>query len=136
MGQGLSTKAKTYGIDVYDFVRADILERLMRPGMRLKIQDLCALHDVSSGAVREALSLLTSEDRVELERERRHSVSRVMQEELLDVSDARIQLETLCINLAKENRFIDWEAEIIASRYRLCSIAECDPNEPYRLNDG
>ncbi len=60
-------KSKTHSEDVYNRVRVEILACRYRPGARLKIQDLCDEHQVSNGAVREALSRLASEGLVLLE---------------------------------------------------------------------
>lgn len=126
---------KTYSIHVYNYVRGEILACRFRPGKRLKIQDLCEQNDVSNGAVREALSRLTSEGLVMLEPQKGYSVMPVSREEFLDLTEARIQLETLCLRLAMENHSVDWEAEVISSHYRLSKVAERDPDDPSRLNE-
>ena len=45
----------------YEQLRADILSCRLLPGSKLKIQELCIRCAVSLGAIREALSRLTSE---------------------------------------------------------------------------
>ena len=45
----------------YEGLRADLLACRVTPGSKLKIQDLCERFSVSLGAIREALSRLTSE---------------------------------------------------------------------------
>src|SRR5690349_6839687 len=54
----------------YEELRADILSCRIPPGAKLKIQDLCTKFSVSLGAIREALSRLTSEGLVTAEPQR------------------------------------------------------------------
>ena len=54
----------------YEALRADLLACRVAPGSRLKIQELCLQHAVSLGAIREALSRLTSEGLVVAEPQR------------------------------------------------------------------
>ena len=51
-------------------MRADLLACRIPPGSRLKIQDLCDRFSVSLGAIREALSRLTSDGLVVSEPQR------------------------------------------------------------------
>ncbi len=55
--------------------------------------------------------------------------------ELIDLTEARIQIETNCLRLAIANRSVEWESGIVASFYRLSKIAEREPTDPLRLND-
>lgn len=131
----MAPKAKTYSIDIYNFVRGEILSCRFRPGMRLKIQDLCELHDVSNGAVREALSKLTAEGLVLLEPQKGYSVTPVSLAEYLDLTEARIRVEELCIRMSMEHRSVDWEAEVVSAYYKLSKIKERDSDDPSRLNE-
>src|SRR5882757_7754439 len=81
----------------YEALRADLLACRIAPGSRLKIQDLCRQHAVSLGAIREALSRLTSEGLVVAEPQRGFRVAPISAEELKDLYLARIELEGLCL---------------------------------------
>jgi DNA-binding GntR family transcriptional regulator len=131
----MTSKAKTHSEGVYNQVRIDILACRYRPGARLKIQDLCEEHQVSNGAVREALSRLASEGLVLLEPQKGFRVMGLSREELIDLTEARIQIETNCLRLAIANRNVEWESGIVGSFYRLSKIAEREPTDPLRLND-
>ena len=54
----------------YELLRADILSCRLPPGSKLKIQELCTRYAVGLGAIREALSRLTSEGLVIAEPQR------------------------------------------------------------------
>ncbi|WP_051383193.1 GntR family transcriptional regulator [Bradyrhizobium sp. WSM3983] len=128
-------RGRTDAMDVYGLVRGEILACRIRPGTRLKIQDLCAQHDVSNGAVREALSRLASEGLVLFEPQKGYSAMPVSKQELLDLTEARIQIESLCIQLALKNRTVDWESAIVAAFYRLSKIPERSPGDNSQLNE-
>jgi DNA-binding GntR family transcriptional regulator len=129
------TKSRTHSEDVYNKVRVEILACRYRPGARLKIQDLCDQHQVSNGAVREALSRLASEGLVSLEPQKGFRVMKLSRDALIDLTEARIQIETICLRLAIANRSVDWESGIVASFYKLSRIGERDVEDPLRLSE-
>jgi DNA-binding GntR family transcriptional regulator len=126
---------KTHSEGVYNKVRAEILTCRYRPGSRLKIQDLCDEMQVSNGAVREALSRLASEGLVLLEPQKGFRVMGLSRDELVDITEARVEIEASCLKLAIENPSVDWESGIVASFYRLSRIEEREPSDPKRLSD-
>ena len=131
----MTAKSTTHSEDVYNKVRVEILACRYRPGARMKIHDLCQEHQVSNGAVREALSRLVSEGLVLLEPQRGFRVMGLSREELVDLTEARIQIESTCLRLAIANGSVDWESGIVASFYRLTKIPEREPTDRLRLND-
>lgn len=119
----------------YDRMRADILSCRIKPGGRLKIQELCEKYEVTVGAVREALSRLTSEGFVLAEPQRGFRAAPVTIADLLDLTHARIEIETLCIRSAINNGDVSWESRILAVSYRLSRTAEREPDDPERLSE-
>src|ERR1700731_5490431 len=77
----------------YEGLRADLLACRIRPGSRLKIQELCDRCSVSLGAVREALSRLTSEGLVVSEPQRGFRAAPVSVADLQDLTMVRIEVE-------------------------------------------
>jgi DNA-binding GntR family transcriptional regulator len=132
---GTMAKSKTHSEDVYHRVRVEILACRYRPGARLKIHELCDEHNVSNGAVREALSRLASEGLVLIEPQRGFRVMELSRDALIDLTEARIQIETICLRLAIANRNVDWETSIVGSFYRLSKIGEREPTDPLRLSE-
>ena len=63
-----SSSSLTQG--AYEALRGDLLACRILPGSRLKIQELCSRLSVSLGAIREALSRLSSESLVIAEPQR------------------------------------------------------------------
>ena len=114
----------------YEDLRADLLSCRIAPGSRLKVQELCDRLSVSLGAIREALSRLTSEGLVVAEPQRGFRAAPISAEDLLDLTKTRIQIETLCIRRAIEVGDVAWESQLVAALHRLSRTPEHTPDDP------
>ncbi|PRA51925.1 GntR family transcriptional regulator [Brucella pituitosa] len=104
---------------VYDRIRSDVIRAVIYPGARVKISDYVELLDVRLGAVREALSKLTSDGWVISEPQRGFRAAPVTSKELLDLTRSRVEIETFCIRSAIVEGNIQWEANILACLHAL-----------------
>lgn len=104
---------------VYERLRAEVLSGQHRPEQRLKISEIGANLNVSIGAVREALSRLTSEGLVTAEPQRGFRVAPVSVADLRDLCAVRIDLEISCLRRSIANGDVAWEAAVLASHHRL-----------------
>jgi DNA-binding GntR family transcriptional regulator len=127
------TKSRTEA--VYFRLRADILACRLAPGARLKINELCAALGVSLGAVREALSRLTAEGLVVSEAQKRFEVAPISVADLEDLTQARIEIETLCLKRAIAARGIDWETGLVAAFHRLSRTPARAAGDEQRLSE-
>jgi DNA-binding GntR family transcriptional regulator len=119
----------------YEALRADLLACRIAPGSRLKIQDLCQQHEVSLGAIREALSRLTSEGLVVAEPQRGFRVAPISRADLEDLTMVRIEVEGLCLARAIAVGTVDWEARLVAAFHRLSRTPERVASDPARAAD-
>ncbi len=119
----------------YEGLRADLLACRITPGSRLKIQDLCQRFSVSLGAVREALSRLTSEGLVISEPQRGFRAAPISVADLKDLTMVRIEVESLCLKRAIEIGTVDWEARLVAAFHRLSRTPERVASDPMRSAD-
>jgi DNA-binding GntR family transcriptional regulator len=119
----------------YEGLRADLLACRIRPGSRLKIQDLCTRFQVSLGAIREALSRLTSEGLVVAEPQRGFRAAPISLADLQDLTMVRIEIESLCLRRAIAVGTVDWEAHLVAAFHRLSRMPERVPGDPMRADD-
>lgn len=108
---------------LYERLRSDLLAGRRRPDERLKIGDLGRAFDVSTGAVREALSRLTSEGLVTAEPQRGFRVAPVSIADLRDLTMVRVDIEASCLRRAIAHGDLAWEAAVIASHHRLAHTA-------------
>lgn len=121
--------------DVYERLRAELLNGSPEPAARLKINNLCRAHGVSLSAVREALSRLTSDGLVIAEPQRGFSVAAVSADELIDLTRVRTQIECLCLERAIAVGNVDWEAQVIAAFHHLSRTPERDAGDPGHMSD-
>ena len=119
----------------YEAVRADLLACRIPPGSRLKIQDLCDRFSVSLGAIREALSRLTSDGLVVSEPQRGFRAAPISVAELQDLTMVRIEIESLCLRRAIAVGTVEWESRLVAAFHRLSRTPERVPTDPARADD-
>lgn len=94
------SEPKSNASRVYATLRMAIIRCELAPNQRLKIAEIASELDVSPGAVREALSRLSSEQLVIAEDQRGFRTAPITDADLTDLTEARIQIECLMIALA------------------------------------
>jgi DNA-binding GntR family transcriptional regulator len=104
---------------VYRQLRSDLLNGKLPPGEKIKIAERCDEMSVSLSAVREALARLTAEGFVIAEPQRGFRVAPIVAEELVDITNARIDIETLCLRRAIAVGDTEWEGRILHALHRL-----------------
>ncbi|HVT51884.1 MAG TPA: FCD domain-containing protein [Dongiaceae bacterium] len=119
----------------YEQLRADILSCRLLPGSKLKIQELCTRYAVSLGAIREALSRLTSEGLVTAEPQRGFKAAPISPEDLTDLTKVRIEIDSLCLRKAIENGDVDWESRLVAAFHRMSRTPERAAGDPTRSSE-
>jgi DNA-binding GntR family transcriptional regulator len=119
----------------YEQLRADLLSCRIAPDSRLKIQELCTRLSVSLGAIREALSRLTSEGLVVAEPQRGFRAAPISVGDLQDLTKARIDIDGLCLARAIERSDVEWEARLVAAFHRLSRTPERAPGDPVLSSD-
>lgn len=119
----------------YTTLRGDLLACRLRPDEKLNIAALAAQLGVSLGAVREALSRLTSEGLVTAEPNRGFRVAGVSEAELLDLTSTRIELETACLRRAIRAGSVEWETGIVAAHHRLSRTPERIAGDEARVSE-
>jgi DNA-binding GntR family transcriptional regulator len=103
----------------YERLRHDLMTGRLKPGERLKINDLCGAMGLNLSAVREALARLTSEGLVTSEPQRGFRAAPISPAELMDLTKTRIEIESLCLRRAIELGDIIWESNILAAYHAL-----------------
>ena len=110
----------------YERLRDDILRGRLAPSERLRIQALSERYQIGATAIREALSRLTTDGLVDAEDQRGFTVAPVSREELLDLTQTRIEIEQTALRMAVANGDVEWESHLLSSFHRL-SRAEAQP---------
>jgi DNA-binding GntR family transcriptional regulator len=118
----------------YDLLREALLDCAFEPGDPLRIGELCKQFGASQGAVREALSRLTSEGLVEARPQRGFRVMPISAADLRDLTTARIEIEEICLRHAIAAGDLRWEAQIIAAFHQLSRTPALQPGMPRRFD--
>jgi GntR family transcriptional regulator, carbon starvation induced regulator len=119
-------KPQTQSDIAFHGLKKDILECRLLPAAKIKINDVCASYGVSLGAAREALSRLAAEGLVRIETQKGFSVAPASWDEYSDLTDARVEIETYCIEKAIQHGDVEWESRVTAALHRLSRVPERD----------
>src|ERR1700691_3843127 len=117
----------------YDLLREALLDCRFEPGEPLRIGELCKRLEASQGAVREALSRLTSEGLVEARPQRGFRVMPISAEDLRDLTAARIEIEELCLRHAIEAGDVRWDARLVGAFHQLSRTPPLEPGPNRRF---
>lgn len=110
---------KTLASAAYERIKADVIGGVLTPGQRLRIEDLRQAYETGASPLREALSRLAAEGIVVSIGQRGFRVPSVTLDDLRDITNTRILLETEALRQSIEHGNEDWEVEIVATFHRL-----------------
>nr|QIY77514.1 FCD domain-containing protein [Streptomyces sp. RLB1-33] len=113
-----------------DRIRADILGGRLRPGQRLKFPELSERYGVSTGAVREALLKLVAKRLVSSEAHHGFQVTDVTARGLADLTDTRIEIESLTLSRAISEGGLAWQAQVLAAHHTFEQTPRGDGDQP------
>ncbi|MDR3439576.1 FCD domain-containing protein [Telmatospirillum sp.] len=126
MSQSRPTAVASRTQTAYEQLRHDLIAGRLLPGDRLKINELSLSLGVSLGAVREALSRLTSEELVVAEPQRGFRVAGVSIADLRDLTMVRVEIEGMCLRRSIACGDVAWESLVVAAFHALSRTAESD----------
>ncbi len=119
----------------YRQLRDDLLTCRLVPGERVNIKDVSDSLGFSLGAVREALSRLTSEGFVTQDDARGFRATPISIMDLVDLVNVRSDIEGQCLRCAIDRGGLEWESAIVSAEHRLSKTPTRDPEDPARLNE-
>ncbi|WP_430474408.1 GntR family transcriptional regulator [Thalassospira lucentensis] len=103
----------------YDAIRNMIVTGELRPGTKLKIENLKEILQTGASPIREALSLLTSEQLVERLDQRGFRTAPVSQQNFNEILNLRCALEDMALRESISNADDAWEEELVLSHHRM-----------------
>jgi len=120
----LSAAGRTQTSVAVDRLRADIIGGRLRPKEKLRVQAISLRYGLAASALREALSRLVTDGLVDVEDQRGFRVAMVSREDLLDLTDVRLEVE--CSALRRAIKYGDdvWESNIIGAFHRMSRASE------------
>lgn len=111
-------------------LRRDISIGVLKPGTKLRIEDVREWHKVSHPSVREALSVLAGEGYVTATHQRGFKVADCSLDDLLDLSRLRCEMECLALEWSLEHTDKDWRAQVVAAHHSLREVERELANGP------
>jgi DNA-binding GntR family transcriptional regulator len=116
----------------YARLREEILQGVLRPGAKLRLEMLRNEYGFGLSSLREALSKLSSERLVRTTGQRGYWVESISREEFEDITKMRLFLEPEALSRSIANATLDWETEVVAAYHRLKRVEETLDNDPGR----
>ncbi|HQJ34822.1 MAG TPA: GntR family transcriptional regulator [Rhodoglobus sp.] len=108
--------------EAFQRLRADILHGRLEPGSRLRVESLSKDYGVSSGVIREALPRLVGQGLAVAVPQQGVRVVSVDLEDLLQLTDAEVELETLVLRRSLAEGTVEWESTVMAAHHRLSRL--------------
>ncbi|AHG21167.1 transcriptional regulator [Chania multitudinisentens RB-25] len=115
--------------DGYHYLKNDIIRGVFQPNEKLRMSLLTSRYNLGVGPLREALSQLVAEHLVTAISQKGYRVAPMSQAELLDIFDARANMEAMLVTLAIERGNDDWEANILAQMHMLAKMSTVATSE-------
>ena len=100
-------------------LRDDIITGRLEPGERLKIDTLKNALDTGASPVREALSLLTSDQLVERLDQRGFRVAKTSRAQFQEILELRCNLEELAVRDSLANADPAWEDQLVLAHHHM-----------------
>jgi DNA-binding GntR family transcriptional regulator len=124
----MSTAVGTRTASVYETLRTELLNGELRPGDKLKLVELATRFSASQSVVREALTRLTEQCLVVATPQRGFRVRELSVEDISQLTEARVQIESLALRLAVERGDVHWETAVLSAHHVLERTALTNPN--------
>lgn len=121
---GNKSAVRTLIEQTYALLREDILSGRLAPGEKLLIEHLKDRYKVGAGTLREALSRLVSEAMVSAEGQRGFTVAPITLEDLMDITNVRVQVETEALRTSIRNGDEQWRRQLRAAYDRLSVLEQ------------
>ncbi len=125
---GITSATRTEG--VYQRLRADILGGRLTPGERLKFPLLSEQYRTSVGAAREALTRLAADGLVTTRPHQGYIVTPLSHRDLAELTQARVEIESLVLRLSIMEGSVQWEAQAMAAHHLLERAPFQHPDDP------
>ncbi|GGO85899.1 transcriptional regulator [Marinobacterium nitratireducens] len=112
---------KLVGQTAYESLRNDIVAGHLQPGQKLKLNELRTRYGASVNTLRETLMRLVSDGFVSFEDQKGFRVIPVSKDDLAELVELRVVLETLGLrkSMANSASSMDWKSRLLSAHYRL-----------------
>lgn len=109
------------GDDGYRRIRSDLVFGRLRPSQKLRLEGLKENYGVSISTLREILNRLTAEGLVVAEGRRGFEVAPVSAENLKELAQLRLLLESHAMQTSFANADVEWEGRVVSAHHKLAA---------------
>src|ERR1700675_4377335 len=124
----VSISPVTRGEEVYDELRAELLNGVLCPGTKLRMVELARRFEVSQSVVREALTRLAEQGLAVASPQRGFRVRELSVEDIAGLTESRVEIESAALRLAIERGDVQWETQVVAAHHLLERTPVVDDN--------
>lgn len=124
----ISSAKPTRTDTVFESIREEVLSARIPPGTKMKLADYSQRFNVSLAVVREALGRLAEQGLVQANPQRGFSTLPLSVEDLLELTRARVIVETATLRESIARGDLAWEASVVAAHHQLASTPRYDAN--------
>lgn len=103
-------------------IRGDIISGILPPQKKLRLEQLKAQYGASVSTLREILNRLASESLVVAEGQRGFEVAAATADNLREIADLRLLLESHALRLSLAAGDLDWEGRVVAAQHKLMVV--------------
>lgn len=122
MKEILATRDNTLALQCFDRIQSDIVDGILAPGQKLKVDYLKQEFGVGHSPIREALSRLVASGLVEVQDNKGFRVAMISEQDIRDTYQTFFQIEILALSRAIELGDDVWESGIAAALHHLSLI--------------
>lgn len=125
-GVQTATVKQTRTDSVYAAIRAEVLSARVPPGTKMKLADYSQRLDVSLSVVREAMGRLAEQGLLQANPQRGFSTLPLSVDGLLELTRARIVIETATLRESIAHGDLAWEGTVVSAHHQLAATPEYD----------
>ena len=105
--------------NIFEKIKYDIVLGVLKPNQKLKLNLLQKEYNVSISILREVLNRLCGDGFIIYKVQKGFFVSPISKEDLHEIANLRIILETHALEISIKNKDYEWEAELLGAYHKL-----------------
>ena len=116
------TLESTLAQQCFEQLQMEIIQGILKPGEKLKVEPIKQRFTIGQSPVREALYKLSAFGLVEIEENKGFRVAPVSEEDIRDIYQAFTAIENIALTWAIKRGDAQWEADIVAQLHKLSLV--------------
>lgn len=117
----------------YEQLQAEIIQGVLKPGEKLKVEPIKQRFSIGQAPVREALYKLSAFGLVDVQDNKGFRVTEISEQDIRDTYEVFTNIEVTALLWAIKRGDEDWEANIVAELHKLSLLELSEKNVPTSL---